>query len=388
MREKIERAKWLPIFVLAIVLMLIYNTLGNFTRITEQIGRFIWVISPLFYGILFSYFLLIPHRFVERLVSKIKIRFISKRARGVSTFVILLLLVVVVSVVISFILPIVFASVVDLANSIPGYLSYMIDFIDDAPEDSILYTFNIIDAISESAGNLVNYVFNAAVIEQFAMGVISFAGEIASVILGMFISLYMLLERDRIILFFRRLNDAIFKKEKARNQTVKYMQQVNKVLFTFIASKGLDSIINFVVVTSILFIFKVPYALLLGMIAGIFNFIPYLGSLIAVILISLITLLTGGFVVAIKVLIPLFIFQQLDGNFIEPRIMKTSLKISPILVIIAVVVGGAYFGIIGMFLAVPIAVIIKQILLEYISNAEHGDNEVIDESMEEAAEGE
>ena len=79
-------------------------------------------------------------------------------------------------------------------------------------------------------------------------------------------------------------------------------------------------------------------------------------------------------------MIPLFIFQQLDGNYIEPRIMKSSLKISPILVIIAVVAGGAYFGIFGMFLAVPIAVIIKQILLEYISNAENSSNGSIEDN--------
>jgi predicted PurR-regulated permease PerM len=142
------------------------------------------------------------------------------------------------------------------------------------------------------------------------------------------------------------------------------------VLFTFIASKGLDSIINLVIISSILFIFNVKYAFLLGLIAGLFNFIPYLGSLIVIILISAITLITGGLSQAIKVLIPLLVFQQIDGNFIEPRIMKSSLKISPILVILAVVVGGAYFGIIGMFLAVPLAAIIKQVLIEYVSLSE------------------
>jgi len=236
-----------------------------------------------------------------------------------------------------------------------------------------LNTLNIVDTVTESAGGFVNQVFNAGLVEQLARGAVNFAGEIFNVLLGMVMSLYMLLERDRISMFFKRLNNAVFKKEKARDRLLRYMQQINKVLFTFIASKGVDSVINFVVVTSILFIFNVPYALLLGIVAGVFNFIPYLGSLIAVITICLITLITGGFGKAIQVLIPLFIFQQLDGNFIEPRIMKSSLKISPILVIIAVVAGGAYFGIVGMFLAVPLAVIIKQLLAEYISNAEQLD---------------
>jgi predicted PurR-regulated permease PerM len=178
------------------------------------------------------------------------------------------------------------------------------------------------------------------------------------------------LERERIISFFNRLSIVLFKNETVRDRIHKYLEQVNEVLFTFIASKGLDSIINLVVVTCILLIFDVPYAFLLGLITGLFNFIPYLGSLVAVILISVITLITGGPGQAIKVVLPLLVFQQLDGNFIEPRIMKSSLKISPILVILAVVVGGAYFGIIGMFLAVPIAAIIKQVLIEYITLSE------------------
>jgi predicted PurR-regulated permease PerM len=123
-------------------------------------------------------------------------------------------------------------------------------------------------------------------------------------------------------------------------------------------------------VMSILFIFQVPYAFLLGFMAGIFNFIPYLGSLIAVSFISVIALITCKFNVAVPVIIALLIFQQLDANFIEPRIMKTSLKISPILVIVSVIAGGAYFGPAGMFLAVPLVCVVKQIVLEYIDHAE------------------
>ena len=374
MKANFERAKWFPIFILAVILMLIYSMIGNFTTITTQIGRFIGVLSPLFFGILFSYFLFIPHRFVEKLFSKVRIKFIARKARLFATLVIFVVLVVAVVLIVSYLLPVVVTSVLDLANSVPGYVSFIADYIDNIPEDSIWSTLNIVDSFTSNAGDLVNQVFNTGTIEQFASSIIGFANQIFSLIIGMIISLYMLLDRDRILEFFRRLNDAVFKNDKVRDRNYKYMQQVNKVLFTFIASKGLDSIINFVVVTTILLIFNVPYAILLGLMAGVFNFIPYLGSLIAVIAIVLITLLADDFTTAVQVLIPLLVFQQIDGNFIEPRIMKSSLKISPILVIIAVVAGGAYFGIAGMFLAVPIAVIIKQILLEYISHAENPDH--------------
>ena len=369
-KTSFERAKWIPICLIAVLLMIIYKTLDNFSQITTAVSRFFRVISPLLYGVLFAYFLYTPHRMIEKLYGRSKVSFFSKRAKGFSTLTIFLLLILVIASVILFILPIIITSVIDLASSVPAYLNQILDYFDNVPESSIWYSLNIADTLRDYSGSFISQYLDLARIEQVARGFISFAGEIMQLLLGLVISLYMLLERERIIGFFKRLSLVSFKNEKVRDSVHKYLNQVNKVLFTFIASKGLDSVINLVTVTVMLLIFDVPYAFLLGLIAGLFNFIPYLGSLMAVILISTITLITGGAGKAIQVLIPLLVFQQLDANFIEPRIMKSSLKISPILVIVAIVAGGAYAGIVGMFLAVPIVAIIKQILIEYVSSSE------------------
>jgi len=350
--------------------MLIYKTIDNIGQITSAIGHFLYIISPLLYGALFSYFIYIPHNAIEKLLIKSKVAFIAKRARGITTILIFFVLLLVVVLILSFVLPIIFTSVVDLANSVPGYIAEVLEYFDNLPEDSVWINLNIADTIKNSSGDVLNRFMNPEGIEQAARGVVSFAGEIASVMMGLVISLYILLDRDRILVFFKRLNVAVFKREKRINSSIKYLSQINKVLFTFIASKGLDSIINFVAATTILLIFRVPYALLLGLIAGVFNFIPYLGSIISAVIISILTLIAVDLRTAVYVMIALLIFHQMDGNYIEPRIMKSSLSISPILVIIAVVIGGAYFGIVGMFLAVPVTVIIKQILLEYIANTE------------------
>ena len=368
--EAFKWSKWIPIFILVVILMIIYKTIDNISQITSAVSRFLWVISPLLYGVLFAYFLFIPHQKLEKIYNNSKAKFVAKRGRLFSTLTIFLSLIVIIAFIISVALPVMITSIVDLANSIPGYINSILSYFDSLPEDSIWNSFHIADSIRESSGSIINQYINLATIEQIARGIISVAGEIFSLLLGLIISLYLLLERERIVVFFTGLRNVLFKKEHLQERVTKYLNQVNKVLFTFIASKGVDSVINLVVVTGILLIFNVPYAFLLGLIAGMFNFIPYLGSLIAVILISLITIITGGLGKAIQVVIPLMVFQQLDANFIEPRIMKTSLKISPILVILAVVLGGAYFGIVGMFLAVPIAAIVKQILLEYVGASE------------------
>ena len=111
---------------------------------------------------------------------------------------------------------------------------------------------------------------------------------------------------------------------------------------------------------------------------GLFNLIPYLGAVIAVAIAVIITALTGGISQAIWMAVTVIILQQIDANIINPRITGNSLNISPILVIFSVTVFGAYFGIIGMFLAVPIVTIIKLSIEDYISIRANG--KVIKES--------
>ena len=385
-REGFEFTKWLPIFIIAVILMLIYKTIDNIEQITSAIGHFLVVLSPLLYGILFTYFLMIPHRAVEKLLKKSKAEFVSKRARGFATILVFFVLILILALIISFVLPIISENVVSLVNSVPGYINDVLDYFDNLPEDSIWINLDIAEAIKTYSADLLQAIMHSDGIGQVAQGIMGAVTGFFSVIMGLVISLYILLDRERIAVFFKRLNKAVFKREDRINRVIKYLTQINKVLFTFIASKGLDSIINFVVASTILFIFQVPYALLLGLIAGVFNFIPYIGSIISAILISIITLITCDVSTALYVMIALLIFHQMDGNYIEPRIMKSSLKISPILVIVAVVVGGAYFGIVGMFLAVPITVIIKQILIEYIDHTEAEKNKIsefIDVDIEE-----
>ena len=362
--------RWIPIFIIAVVLMLIYKTIDNIGQITSAIGNFLSVISPLLYGILFTYFLHVPHNALERLFKKAKWKFFAKRARGIATIIVFTVLIALIAFILSFVLPIVFQNAIHFAESVPGYITTILEFFDNLPEDSIWVNFDIANVIRNSSGDFLHTLVNPDQIGQVAQGVMDFVGGIFNIIMGLVISLYLILDRDRITAFFKRLNHAIFKNESRANKAIKYVAQINKVLLTFIASKGLDSLINFVVATTVLYIFNVPYALLLGLIAGAFNFIPFLGSIISAFIISIITLITCDLWTAIYVMLCLLVFHQLDGNFIEPRIMKSSLKISPILVIITVVIGGAYFGIVGMFLAVPIAVIIKQILLEYVAHTE------------------
>jgi predicted PurR-regulated permease PerM len=249
----------------------------------------------------------------------------------------------------------------------PTYFNYILSFIKNLVERTGFANLDVESNLISFVQSTLTHFFDPSKIEQFTKSVIGFVNGFIRALISLVVSFYILLDRDKIRIFFNQLSEALFK-EKTEKQLKKYLKQANTVLFIFIASKGLDSIINAFVVTLILLSVNVKYALLLGLIAGVANFIPYLGSLVAVIFICLLSLLTGGIDTALKTLVLLAIFQQLDANFIEPKIMGESLKINPILVISSVIIAGAYFGVVGMFLAVPVATVLQQLSLEYIES--------------------
>lgn len=113
-------------------------------------------------------------------------------------------------------------------------------------------------------------------------------------------------------------------------------------------------------------IIGVKYSILLGFMIGLFNLIPYFGAIVAVTVAIIITLFTGGVGQALLMAVIVIILQQIDANIINPKIIGNSLSISPLLVIFAVTVGGAYFGVLGMFIAVPVATVIKLLIEEFI----------------------
>ena len=116
-----------------------------------------------------------------------------------------------------------------------------------------------------------------------------------------------------------------------------------------------------------MWILRVEYATLLGFLIGLFNMIPFFGAIVAVIIAIFITICTGGIGQAIWMAIVIIILQQIDANIINPKIIGDKLKISPILVIFSVTFAGAYFGVLGMFLAVPIVSMLKPVINDYLN---------------------
>lgn len=364
--NKKKITKWLYWFLFAVAIILVYKTLDNFSAIGSWIKNFFDVLMPFIIGLLIAYLLYIPCRKVESIYKKNKkIKFVRKRARGLSVLTVYIIVLIILIISINYLLPIVATSIVDLISNIQNYYNALTSNIENLPQDSFLKNEIVIDILDNIKNIDLKQYFNLDKLTEYAKGVINIAGKILDFFVAVIVSIYLLLQRREIMEFFRKLGNAVLKKNTYQN-IGKYFNRSNNIFFNFLAGQLLDGIIIGIITSIAMSIIGVKYAVLLGFMIGIFNLIPYFGAIIAVIIAALITLLTGGIWQAIVMIIVVTILQQIDANIINPKILGNSLKISPLLVIFAVAIGGAYFGFWGMFLSVPIIAVIKLLITDYI----------------------
>ena len=361
-----KRISWL---LIAITVVIVYKMLDNFSNVTEWFGTFFRILKPFLAGLLISYILFIPCKKIEGILEKSKLKFVKKKARGLSVITTYIIFVLIVIIIINCIFPVLKESVVELVGNIPGYYETLVNKYKELPEDSVLKSDVIKDKMTELSNiDMKQFLsINNEKIIEYVKNIINIFSGIFDVFVSIIVSVYILLQRTTIMKFLRRFARALFKKN-TYEAVNKYFTKANEVFFTFISSQLLDAVIVGILTTIAMLIIKVKYAPLIGFTIGLFNMIPYIGAIVAVGIGILITFITGGLGKAIAMAVVVIILQQIDANIINPKIIGVSLEVSPLLVIFAVTVGGAYFGIMGMFLGVPIAVVIKTVLNDWIDN--------------------
>lgn len=368
-KEKKVITKWLYWFTFAVAVIAVYKVLDQFSEITNWIKGLIGILYPFIMAIIIAYLFYIPCRSIESKLRKIKLK--KKLARWLSILLVYTIAIILCLVIIQFVIPSVYESIMDLVNNLPSYYTRAKDTIREMPEDSLLNKINATQII-EGLGDidLAQYI-SLENLGEYIKGVLGLATTLFDIFVTLIVSIYILAERNDILNFARRFCKAVFKND-TYIELGKNFRRSNEVFFKFLSSQLLDGFVVGVMVSIAMSILHVKYAVLLGFMIGLFNLIPYLGAVVAVVIAVIITALTGGISQAIWMAVVVTILQQIDANIINPRITGSSLNISPILVIFSVTLFGAYFGIIGMFLAVPIVTVIKLGIEDYINIRNYG----------------
>ncbi len=186
------------------------------------------------------------------------------------------------------------------------------------------------------------------------------------IVMAIFISFYMLYDKENFQKQAHKIVYAISSRNKAEHLFYN-AQRINGIFQNFIVGKAVDSLIIGILAFIGFTLLRAPFPLVLSLIVGVTNMIPYFGPFIGAIPAIIITLLVSP-TIAIWVALFILALQQFDGNFLGPKILGNSLDISPIWIILAVVLGGALMGPVGMFIGVPVLATIKMFLTEYINS--------------------
>lgn len=368
MKEKTWR-RYAAILFIGIILIVIYKTIDSFGAIFSWLGGLISLLMPFFMAALFAFILYSPCRSIEKLYKKVKFKFISKRARPLSVATMYLIVLLFIVILVNIIFPALSESIIELAKSLPNYFNIAKEFLINQPEDSLWVKLNIVQLVD----NLEEVNISETILEwldfnnisKYIQGIANVAGVIFNIFVTIVVSIYILLERSDIKSFAKNFLKAVCS-EDGYKKFAKYYKDTNSIFYRFISSQILDAFIVGIITSIAMAIMNVKYATLLGFVIGVMNIIPYFGAIIGVGIAIIITIFTGGWMKAIWVALVLIILQQIDANIINPKILGNSLQISRILIIFSITFFGAYFGVLGMFLAVPIIALIKVFILDFI----------------------
>ena len=214
---------------------------------------------------------------------------------------------------------------------------------------------------SQAADKLLLWIRQRFTIRTLASDLRSFTGTLVSIFLGMVASIYLLKDKDYFLLLKDRLLSLLLK-QKAHGIVCEISGEIDAVLSSFIKGAFIDGLLVALLSSAGLSLLGIEFAVILGVLCGILNIIPYFGPFISMVPAFLAAFFTGGPAKSAAAVLILFLIQQIDSNYIYPRVVGKSTGLHPLFVLLSVSSSGYFFGLPGMILAVPAAGIIQVIL--------------------------
>ena len=296
-------------------------------------------------------------------IDKEEKRRILTAARAAATFVCVVIVVGLVGLFVYFVVPQVVASGVNLVNTMPQRLEILSDWckVHFARFPMLaIWVDNIANAgNSEILAWVQEHILSGnavSIATMISTGVITAVKYVANAFIGLLIMIYLLNYKERLFAITRKLvNATCSTKRKAR--LYEFASIVNETFIGFIVGRIIDSFIIGVLCFIVMKICAIPFALMISVIVGVTNVIPFFGPFIGAIP-SVFILMLEQPLQALYFVIIIVIIQQLDGNVIGPKIVGNAIGISSFWVLISVLIGGGLFGFAGMALSVPVFAVI------------------------------
>lgn len=361
--------RWLWWFSLAAALILLYKLCSNLSNIGQLLGAVSGILAPFIGGFALAFFLHAPCRWLESRFVRLRGRFWQVTARPLSLVIVYLCLLGAFGLLVYLIIPTLVTSLTGLVKALPGYLESAKERLEDFTRPGgFLEGLKIQDRINEvyqALLTLVNKLLTTENIMSALRGVVNVTTSLVDVVLSVIISVYMLAGRERLVREARQVL-GLFVKPRWLDNLFGYGRRIGDIFYKYFYGAFIDALVVGIIVSIGLLIFRIPYAVAMGMLLGLMNMIPYFGAIIGCVGIVLLTILSKNIYAAVGVAIFLVVVQQVDSNIIQPRIVGGSVGLRPIYVLLGVTVFGGLLGFWGIILGVPLMAVIQMLVKDKI----------------------
>ena len=360
--------KWIVAFIFSVAVIAVYKAFDNIGNIFGSFYYILDLLTPFFIGVVLAFFMYPTTRKLNGVFGRSRFSWVKKSKHGLSVAVVFISFLLIVTGIIAFLPPLLSKSLSDFTVRLPEYIQEIHKFLRSLGESGGLFTMIDMEQIIGfiSLENLSG-IFLGNDIGQYAEGVKELTSLFMSVFMGLIICIYILLERDSLLRMCRKFFGLFIHKEAMEN-TVFYISKVSDIFYAFFYSKVVDSIVIGIIAAIGFTILDVPFAIIMAICLALLNLIPYFGPGLGSIPAILVTLLVKDIYAAIWVGLFLLVLLQLDANVIGPKILSSSLGISPFWVIFSILVFGGLFGFWGTVIGVPAIAAIRLFILDYIED--------------------
>lgn len=344
--------KYIDIIIGVIIAYVLIRVIDNYNYFFNIFGKAKAILTPFIYAFIIAYVLNPLMNLFER---KLKLK------RWISICLTYAIIIGLLVLSVTTLIPKVVDSIIDIASNVPYYATVVQDkineFLSNPNVQNILSSTNYMDKINLNFITSKGSELLVSSLNSIVSNMVTFTGSLIKWIFGFIISIYILADKENFLRIGRTFTYMILK-EKIASKFLELVGNVHHMIGVYIGIKAIDSLIIAVMAFVGMTILKIPYTMLLAVIVGITNMIPYFGPFLGMLVAFVINMFISP-VKAVVVLIFLFLLQQFDGWYLDPKLIGGKVGLHPFLVILAVTIGGGVYGAVGMILSVPIMAVIK-----------------------------
>ena len=348
----------LTLALTACAILVFYDTFFQDGVLLLFIKKLFKILTPVIYGFALAYLLAPIVNFFDRSLKSASPRMRSGAVRALSILITWALAALVIYILMSILIPQLYASILLLASNMETYYRTVYAWVTRMLENNPDVANWATGMIREYYKELVSWVTETWIpqaqqtIALVTGGVVSVVIFLKDLLVGVIVSIYLLATKERFGAHSRALLYSVVN-EPRYQATLHAVKKMDTIFSGFVRGKLLDSLIIGILCFIVCSILKMPYAPLVSVIVGVTNIIPFFGPFLGAIPSAFLILLVSP-LKCLYFIIFILVLQQFDGNILGPKILGNSTNLSSFWVIVAILVGGGFFGVAGMFLGVPL----------------------------------